>query len=196
MKRVKDGGGKAVYARPSPFRTSQTELLHLAAGILVFYVVEAPRFLRSGVTTLLSVAGIIALAFVLHELAHKLTAQYHGLWSEFRLDPLGTLISLLTALSPLKLIAPGAVVVFGFRITSENMGKIALAGPLANIVQILVFLFLSQFFPLLRFAVMVNSDLAIFNLIPISILDGQKVFAWSKKAWAAAFATALILWIM
>ena len=81
--------------------------------------------LQFGSVILFTIASLIALAFALHELAHKFTAQHYGAWSEFRLDPFGTLISLLTALSSFKIIAPGAVVVFGSRVTRENMGKIA-----------------------------------------------------------------------
>lgn len=196
MKKIMKKGSVPVYARPSRFRTSRTELVHLAIGVSVFFIIEAPRFLQFGGMILFTVAGIIALAFALHELAHKFTAQYFGLWSEFRLDPFGTLISLLTALSPFKIIAPGAVVVFGSRVTRENMGKIALAGPLANIFQILVFVFLSRFFPILWFAAVLNANFAVFNLIPVSVLDGRKVLMWNKKVFTVAFATALILWVM
>ena len=196
MRRMESGEGRAFYTRPSAFRTSRTELLHLAAGVLVFFAVEAPSFLRYGMNILAIIAGTVALAFIIHELAHKFTAQYYGLWSEFRLDPRGTLISLLLAFSPIKIIAPGAVVIFGSNVTSESMGKIALAGPLSNIVQVLVFTALSRFSILFLFAAALNADLAIFNLIPFSILDGQKVFAWSKKTWAAAFMTAFVLWII
>lgn len=193
MERITDKGSLPVYARPSRFRTSRTELLHLAIGMSVFFIIEAPIFLRFGAQTLFTVAGIIALSYALHELAHKLTAQYYGLWSEFRLNLFGTMISLLTTFSPVKIIAPGAVVVFGSRVTRESMGKIALAGPLANIIQILVFVLLSQFFPILWLAALWNADLAVFNLIPISVLDGRKVFTWNKKVLAATLATALIL---
>ncbi len=196
MRRLNSSNYGAVYTRPSSFRTSRTELTHLAAGISVFFIVEAPMFLQFGAIILAVLLIMSALAFALHELSHKFTAQYYGLWSEFRLDLLGTIISLFTALLPIKLIAPGTVVIYGSRVTNENMGKIALAGPLTNIGQILVFVFLSQFYPLFWLAVIVNADIAFFNLIPISILDGQKIFSWSKKAWLITFATAFILWIM
>jgi len=196
MKKVTEKGSVPLYVQSSRFKTSRTELIHLAIGVSVFFIIEAPRFLPFGSMILFTIAGIIALAFALHELAHKFTAQNFGLWSEFRLDMFGTLISLLTALSPLKFIAPGAVVVFGSRVTRENMGKIALAGPLANIVQILIFVFLSRFFPILWFAAILNVDLAIFNLIPISVLDGRKILLWNKKVFTIVFVTALTLWVL
>jgi len=201
MRKIHEEEGKAIYGSTSLFKTSRTEILHLLAGMFVFFVVESISFLRFGIQILLVVGGIIIFAFIVHELAHKFTAQYYGLWSEFRIDPRGIVLSLLTALSPIKIIAPGAVVIFGSNATSESMGKIALAGPLSNIVQVFVFTALSQFSSgffsvLFWFAASLNTDLALFNLIPISILDGQKVFSWSKITWAIVFATALILWLM
>jgi Zn-dependent protease len=208
MRRGDDGGFEARHKRWSPLRTSRTEIIHLTAAIVVFFIVEAPLLvfiieapLLLQITILFTFIGISALAFALHELAHKFTAQHYGLWSEFRLDPLGMVISLLTALSPFKIIAPGSVFISGFGVTKEKMGVIAVAGPLANIIQTLVFTFLSQFSTLSSFwwlplAAALNADLAMFNLIPISVLDGRKVFTWNLKAWALLFAMALILWII
>lgn len=199
MRKTNDGSFESRYGRWSPFRTSRTEILHLTVGVFIIFVIYALGYFQYGAAVLLGLLGIIVLAFTLHELAHKFTAQHYGLWSEFRLDPLGTVISLLTAFLPIRIIAPGTVLIFGYGATNESMGKIALSGSLANIFQTMFFIFLAQFFPqffpFFRFAVALNADLAAFNLIPISILDGRKVFAWSKKAWALAFTTAIILWI-
>lgn len=203
MRRSSDGSFKSSRIQRSPFRTSRTEILHLIAGVFIFFVVYTLDTFQLGAPVLLSLLGMVLLAFVLHELAHKFTAQHYGLWSEFRLDPLGTIISLFTAFLPFKIVAPGAVLIFGSGANEENMGKIALSGPLTNMLQTVVFIFLAQFFPLSLFtatlfwyAAALNASLAFFNLIPVSIFDGRKVFAWSKKAWAVAFAAALILWII
>ncbi len=184
------------YARPTRFRTSRTELLHLAIGVGVLLILEAPGVLRFGINVLLQVAGVIALAFALHEVAHKLTAQHYGLWSEFRISPFGTMLSLLTLFSPVRIIAPGAVVIFGSRRPSATWGKIALAGPVANLLQLTVFALLSPFYSLLRYAAVLNAELAAFNLLPLSVLDGRKVFAWSKTVWLAVFATAVLLGVL
>jgi Zn-dependent protease len=145
---------------------------------------------------LFMVAGLTVLAFLLHELAHKVTAQQYGLWSEFRINLFGALISLLTIISPFKIIAPGAVRVVGSRVTMEEMGKIALAGPLANILQVLVFTLLSTLSPLFRFAAILNADLAFFNLIPVFVLDGRKIFSWDKRVWTVTFVVAFLFWVM
>ncbi len=196
MKKIMNKGSVPIYARSSRFRTSRTEIVHLTIAVLVFFIIEAPMFIQFGSMILFIVGSIIALAFAIHELAHKFTAQHFGAWSEFRLDPFGTLISLISALSSFKILAPGAVVVFGSRVTRENMGKIALAGPLTNLVQVLVFVLLSQFFPILWFAAILNANLAVFNMMPVSILDGRKIFMWNKKVFTVTFAIALALWVI
>jgi len=33
----------------------------------------------------------------------------------------------------------------------------------------------------------INFYLALFNLLPVFVLDGAKVFAWNKAVWAALF---------
>lgn len=192
MKTSVRDASKTFYAKPKRFRTSRTELLHLTIGVGVLLIIEVPGFLRFGVNILIRVAGVIALAFILHEFAHKLTAQHYGLWSEFRLNLFGALLSLLTLFSPVKFIAPGAVVIFGSRGTGAKWGKIALAGPLANIIQLVAFTLLSPFFPVLGYAAFLNAELAVFNLLPLSVLDGRKVFTWNKRVWIAVFATAII----
>ncbi len=193
MKTSVSDSSRTFYAKPKRFRTSRTELLHLTIGVGVLVIIEAPGFFLYGVNILFRIAGVIALAFILHELAHKLMAQHYGLWSEFRLNPFGALLSLLTLFSPIKIIAPGAVVIFGSRGTGEKWGKIALAGPLVNIIQLVVFTILSPFYPVLGYAAFLNAELAVFNLFPFSVLDGRKVFTWNKRVWVVVFATAFIL---
>lgn len=193
MKTSVSDSSRTFYAKPKRFRTSRTELLHLTIGVGVLVIIEAPGFFLYGVNILFRIAGVIALAFILHELAHKLMAQHYGLWSEFRLNPFGALLSLLTLFSPIKIIAPGAVVIFGSRGTGEKWGKIALAGPLVNIIQLVVFTILSPFYPVLGYAAFLNAELAVFNLLPFSVLDGRKVFTWNKRVWVVVFATAFIL---
>jgi Zn-dependent protease len=155
-----------------------------------------PSFYGYGLTILAIVVGIISLSFVLHEFAHKILAQKYWLWSEFRLDPFGTLISLSTALMPFKIVAPGSVVIMGSRITKKNMGKIALVGPLTNVLLVIFFISLSNISYFFQFAALLNADLAVFNLIPVSVLDGRKVYSWNKKIWVTVFGSALLLWIL
>ena len=106
-------------------------------------------------------------------------------------------VSLITALPfiPIKVIAPGAVVIYGYRVTLEQMGKTSVSGSLVNIAQATLFYMLAPLRPELILVADINAYLALFNLIPFSVLDGQKVLAWSKAVWLLTFAVAVALWI-
>jgi Zn-dependent protease len=41
----------------------------------------------------------------------------------------------------------------------------------------------------------INAFLALFNLIPFAVFDGQKVYSWDKRYWATALVTSLALTI-
>ena len=76
---------------------------------------------------------VFTLSFFLHEIAHKAVAQKDGLWAEFRLTLLGALLTLISALLPIKFISPGAVMIAGYA-DRKRTGRISIAGPLTNIV--------------------------------------------------------------
>jgi Zn-dependent protease len=71
------------------------------------------------------------------------------------------------------------------------MGKIALAGPLTNIILAYLFLFFN-----FDFLKTVNAWIAFFNLLPIPPLDGSKVLHWKFGGWAFFFVLAIILLIV
>ncbi len=80
----------------------------------------------------------------------------------------------------------------------ETIGKTSIAGPVTNIVLALLFLSFVQIVqgPILfvfTFGLLINSFIALFNLIPFGILDGFKVFFWNKGIWAVAFFGSLAL---
>ena len=147
----------------------------------------------------LAVFGIFAVvltgSFFAHEIAHKVTAQRRGLWAEFRLTMWGSILTLISVISPLfKIISPGAVMISGSA-TREDMGKVSLAGPSVNIFLSVVLFGLaivpSQFSVILFLAAFLNGFMALFNLIPVGILDGFKIFSWDKKVWGLAFAASI-----
>ncbi|MDH5374815.1 MAG: hypothetical protein OEZ21_03855 [Candidatus Bathyarchaeota archaeon] len=188
------------------FWFSRRELKHLTLGALLVMGVGLSFILGLSVPTrpeiLLGLAIIFTCAFLLHEIAHKLSAQRYGLWAEFRLTLFGALITLLSMLPfPFfKIISPGAVMIAG-AITKKEAGKTALAGPLTNITLSTIFTAVavgasSTIYIIAVFGAWINAIIALFNLIPFGIMDGMKIFRWNKAAWALAFTASLILTIV
>ena len=188
---------------PRPFRFSPIEIRHLTLSALLVMGVGLSVVLqiRIGLLTikpeiLVSLAVVFTFAFILHELAHKLVAQQYGLWAEYRLTLLGALLTLLSIISPIKFISPGAVMIAG-PMRRGTAGKTGLAGPLTNIVLSVAFTALALY-PLngiIQTVAMMgaafNSWIALQNLIPFGVLDGAKVFGWNKAVWSVAFITSI-----
>jgi Zn-dependent protease len=138
------------------------------------------------------------MGFILHELAHKYVAQAYGLWAEFRVSTMGVILTAISIVSPLKFIAPGAVVISGFA-NNDRMGRTAIAGPLVNVVITIALL---TTWPVLGrttigsavlYGAAINAFLALFNMIPVAIFDGRKIYAWNRRYWATLFTIALAL---
>jgi Zn-dependent protease len=139
----------------------------------------------------------VGVAFILHEMAHKFTAIKFGYWAEFRKDNNMLLImGALAALVGMIFAAPGATVIYdttGRGISREQNGKISIAGPLINLLLCIPFVIIfligggfsaavsGNLFAKLGLAgIQINAIIAAFNLLPVSILDGRKVWAWNK----------------
>ena len=193
------------YARPYWF--SRRELRDLAVGLAVIVFVPLLRLWEYITEEPLLVTGAVAvltLAFILHEFAHKFAAQRRGLWAEFRLSSLGLMLTLLsiflfqTSIMPLMIVAPGAVMIAGL-LNWSDYGRISIAGPATNIAQALAY-FVTQMaavatgnvylFLICDYGIVINSTLALFNLIPFGMFDGLKIFKWNRRVWLAAAAAA------
>jgi Zn-dependent protease len=201
-----------VETAPTKIYFSPKEVKHLiiavllVAGIGLSLGIFPQTYTKLGGPMLLALFALILTAsFSTHEIAHKITAQKGGLWAEFRLTLLGVALTILSIISPLfKIISPGAVMVSGFA-DKGKIGKISIAGPVANFLLSTAFLaaaFLLQ--PIatapvtstLMFGAFFNAWIALLNLIPFGILDGFKVFRWNKKIWVLAFTASLTLTII
>lgn len=185
------------------FRFSDSEIRDLTIGLILIATIPltlltGPPIMRPAIV--IGAVGIYAAAFLLHELAHKFSAQRLGYWAEFRLNMVGVMITLMSFFSSLKIVAPGAVIISG-PMFSDDYGKISLSGPLTNIVQALVYLAIrfasaDRLVGLLANAgVTVNSSLALFNLIPFGVFDGAKILRWNWRVWLVTVAGAGLLFL-
>ena len=184
------------------FWFSVTELKHLTLGTLLVMGVGLSFIPYVGLTILVSLAIAFTLSFLLHELAHKFSAQHFGLWAEFRLTMQGALITLLSMLLPFfKIISPGAVMIVG-PVTRETSGKTALSGPLTNIILSTICIIIAMtpqnsfFWTIAVYVAWINALIAFFNLIPFGIMDGLKVFLWNKIVWTIIFVPSVALMIV
>jgi Zn-dependent protease len=188
--------------RLSTLHFSGTELRHLALGTALVTAAGISFILGNAFTLigLVLAALIFSMGFILHELAHKYVAQGYGLWAEFRVNATGVILTALSIVSPIKFIAPGAVVISGFA-EKERIGRTAISGPIVNVI---ITVGLLTLLPILRgsfvyapilFGAGINAFLALFNLIPFSVFDGRKVFYWNRHYWAALFLMSLALTI-
>lgn len=139
---------------------------------------------------------LVFFSFLLHELGHKFTAQNYGMRSEFRMSPMGLVITLLTSMFGFLFAAPGAVVVQGYPDKEAN-GKISLAGPVVNIalsaVGIAGCLLTNYSSAVLFFSMFayLNAFLAFFNLLPIPPLDGSKIWKWNAVVYVVVIVIAV-----
>jgi Zn-dependent protease len=137
----------------------------------------------------------VGIGFILHEMAHKFTAMKYGFWAEFRKDNIMLVVAVaLAALVGVVFAAPGATVIYdttGRGISREQNGKISAAGPVVNLLLCIPFAGLliyssggqslnGTIIPIGMIGLQVNAMIAAFNMLPVSVLDGKKVWAWNK----------------
>ena len=163
------------------------------------------------------VAGFVATAtgFILHEMGHKYFAIRRGYIAHFRLWIWGLVLTLsIVTLSGGGLVfgAPGAVYIapaaaqlYGYdsgRGTvdpEEDNMIISAAGPGINLAFAIGFLVMFILVPLgflstvARYGLFLNLGLGSFNMLPVSLLDGAKIF---RKSIPIALGLALPLWGM
>ncbi|UIO98992.1 metalloprotease [Halobaculum sp. CBA1158] len=175
----------------------------LSVAFTVFFAGGGTTVIRSLTAGALgSVGGLLlvslltaGVAFLLHELAHKVVAVRFGQRAAFRADYGMLFLAVVAATAGFLFAAPGAVHHVG-RITKRENGLIALAGPLVNLVLAAVFAplllvglagFSSVLLTVGTYGVAVNLLLAAFNLVPFGPLDGATVREWSTPVWLATF---------
>lgn len=143
----------------------------------------------------------VGTGFLLHELGHKIAAQKYGCFAEFRSFDNMLIMAVAMSFFGFVFAAPGAVMISG-RINKRKNGIISAAGPfvnlaLASLFLILIFVDLPNLFkPVVYYGLMINSWLALFNMIPFWLFDGRKILKWNKFVYvsivAAAFAFMII----
>ena len=178
----------------------------LAISLSFAIIMIAPNGILGTVRSFTPAAALVAfgialltvgIGFILHEMAHKFTAIRYGYWAEFRKDNSMLLVAVvLASLVGFVFAAPGATVIYansadGRDLSREQNGKISAAGPVVNLLLCIPFAALlviagglaslnGNILAQMGLAgIQINAMIASFNMLPISILDGNKVFSWN-----------------
>ena len=89
-------------------------------------------------------AVTVGIAFLLHEMGHKIVAQRYGCWAEFRANTFMLFLAIIMSFFGFIFVAPGAVIIQGY-VTKSRNGKISLMGPLTNIILGFLFFIVMSF---------------------------------------------------
>jgi Zn-dependent protease len=190
------------------------ELLKAWAGTTLAYAILISRgnFLSFIFVINLLISGIVCgLAFVFHELAHRIVARRFGAEAHFVANNGWLLISIVVAFAGFFIAAPGAVWHRGY-LTKRQGGLIALAGPATNLVLAIVFLIplsvltiglntgriaettiITIFLILCQTGFSLNAWIGLFNMIPAGPFDGAKVLDWDPKVFGVTVAIGIFL---
>ena len=197
------------YTAPLRTRTlglfGRNEIRDLAIGLgvillILFSSIGGLLFQQSPIF-LIGALLIYGLAFILHELAHKFMAQRLGYWAEFKLNQQGLMLTLISLISPFKIIAPGAVMI-GNIANWNHYGMVSIAGPATNIGMGIIYFMIAlitgdvMINKLALVGISINASLALFNLIPFGVFDGAKIIKWNRYVWVAAVLAAGILYFI
>lgn len=176
-----------------PFNSSETEIRDIIkAWAAISFAFTIALF---GFSTLLGFAyGIVlsavtvGLGFLLHELGHKIAAQRYGCFAEFRAFDQMLMLMILMSFFGFVFAAPGAVMISG-PVGKRRNGIISVAGPAVNLVLAVVFLLGLIFVPIpllgtiFFYGFIINTWLALFNMIPFWQFDGAKIWRWNRLIW-------------
>ncbi len=165
----------------------------------IFDLISGEISLLDFVISVGATAFVVFCAAPLHEFAHAFVAVKLGdetprnrgrltINPMAHIDPIGALLIFLCGFGYAK---PVEVRMRHFKKPKRDMALVALAGPVCNLIQAFVFLFISNFFTFsyvkasndmmmyislfFYFAATININLAVFNLLPIPPLDGSRL---------------------
>lgn len=138
----------------------------------------------------------ILVGFISHEYMHRYLSRKYHMASRYTANVLGVLITLVSALLPIKLLMPGYVKTWTLGPASRKGILYSVAGgPITNIVIASILFIASFVLPIyssfLRSVGWVNAYISLFNLIPIPPLDGDKILRLDIVLWAVLFIISL-----
>ncbi|MFX0055808.1 MAG: hypothetical protein ACFFAX_10795 [Promethearchaeota archaeon] len=158
-------------------------------------ILALPGYFQAGLWWFpLALISVFWLSFMIHEFAHKFVAQKYGMYAHFRMTMQGYYLSAVAILFAIPIFGTGVMAVGGVR-DVDDYAKSTVAGPFSNLIvagllfitaEIIVITTGVLAFPIdfiVIYAMLLNSFLGLFNMIPIPGFDGSTIFRWSKPIW-------------
>jgi Zn-dependent protease len=181
--------------------TSRTELVDLikawVAISLAFAILLGGSLFSFDFIGFFMISSLsVGLGFIAHEMSHKLVAQKYGCQAEFRAWDKMLILAVLMSFFGFIIAAPGAVMIAG-PVGRRRNGKISAAGAIANLSIAAICLSLALIpvtgilLMIAKYGFLINTWLALFNMIPFAMFDGKKVYKWNKTVYFIMVAVAI-----
>ena len=179
--------------------TSKKEIIDISKAWVAITIAFAIVLRGNNFLEAVSIAAIaVGLGFLLHELGHKIVAQYYRCFAEFRSFDQMLLLAIAMSFFGFVFAAPGAVMIRGW-VDKKRNGIISIAGPLINLILALIFLGMNYLIGeniVLLYGFKINVWLALFNMIPVWNFDGSKILKWNKYVYGIFIIICLVLFIL
>lgn len=179
----------------------------MSGGFYIFFQIFNGTYSLFTFFNFLFISFLIAsTGIILHELGHKLTANFLGIYAVYELSIWGSIIAIISSFFLVLIAVPGGVSInsLGRPPSNRNISRVALAGPLINIFIGIIFLFLFYFMYFFYniismtfwYVMYFNIYIGAFNiLIPFLPFDGGYVFRYERKLWILLAIISIILLI-
>jgi hypothetical protein len=185
------------------FGFSAMEIFAAIAGAIIFgisFTIAKGNWLD--VTTFVIFFIVSGIGIAIHEMAHRFVAGRNNGLTEFKFWDIGTVIMLVTGgLFGLVFAKPYRTLISNAAsLDKKTLGIIMLAGPVISVVLALLFLALiplGGMYTLIGEAgFTVNLLSAVYGMMPILPMDGDKIFKWNRAAWALVFIPIALFYLL
>jgi Zn-dependent protease len=179
---------------------SGVEFLHLSTsfvlfGIFMAWAVSPVSLFLEHLPAYIIGAGLVLLV---HEFMHNATSHRFDIESEFRISAIGMIAVAITSVLFGNVFAvPGRTIVYGDP-TQDQRGKIALSGPVVSFIMVLLFWLLADYGGFVGAIGLAGFNvafiMAVYEMLPITPMDGKEVKSWKRWVWRLYFFPVFILY--